>query len=60
LWEKKMNKQMTPAEIELVQESLGRLAPVSDKTTLVGVEAGPLPPALNIPAAIALASMTMK
>jgi len=55
-----MNKQMTPAEIELVQESLGRLAPVSDKTTLVGVEAGPLPPAMHIPAAIALASMTMK
>jgi hypothetical protein len=55
--EKKMNKQMTPAEIELIRQ--GRFAPISEKATLVGVESGPLPP-LNIPAAIALASVTMK
>jgi hypothetical protein len=52
-----MNKQMTPAEIELIRQ--GRFAPISEKATLVGVESGPLPP-LNIPAAIALASVTMK
>jgi len=51
---------MTPAEIGLVQQSLSRLAPISDKAALVGVEAGPSPSALNIPAVIALASMTMK
>jgi hypothetical protein len=55
-----MNKQMTPREIELLQQRFAKLAPVSDKAALVEVEAGPLPPALNIPAAIALASMTMK
>jgi hypothetical protein len=55
-----MNKQMTPMEIEIIQQSFARLAPVSDKAALVGVEAGPLPSALNIPAAIALTSMTMK
>jgi hypothetical protein len=54
--EKKMNKQMTPAEIELIRQ--GRFAPM-EKATLVGVESGPLPPP-NIPAAIALASVTMK
>ena len=54
-----MNKPMTPAEIELVQQSVARLAPISDKVTLVEVEAGPLPPP-NIPAALALASVTMK
>jgi hypothetical protein len=58
--EKKMNKQMTPAQIELVQERLARLAPISDKATLVGVESGPWPPPPNIPAAIAPASVTMK
>jgi hypothetical protein len=55
-----MNKQMIPREIELLQQRFARLAPVSDKVALVGVEAGPLPPPPNIPAAIALASMTMK
>jgi hypothetical protein len=55
-----MNKQMTPAEVEIIQQSFARLAPVSDKAALVGVEAGPLPSAPNIPAAVALASMTMK
>ena len=54
--EKKMNKQMTPAEIELLQQS--RLAPISAKAALVGVESGPCPPP-NIPAALALASVTM-
>ena len=54
-----MNKQMTPAEIEVLQRSFARLAPISDKVTLVEVEAGPLPPP-NIPAAIALASVAMK
>jgi hypothetical protein len=34
--EKKMNKQITPAEIELVQQSFARLAPISDKAALVG------------------------
>jgi len=52
-----MNKQMTPAEIELLQQS--RLAPISAKAALVGVESGPCPPP-NIPAALALASVTMK
>jgi hypothetical protein len=55
-----MNKQMTPAEIELVQNRLGRLALLWDKAGLAGIEAGPLPKALHISAAIALASMTMK
>jgi hypothetical protein len=32
--EKKMNKQMTPAEIELVQQSFARLAPISDRVVL--------------------------
>jgi hypothetical protein len=54
-----MNKQMTPAEIELVRQSFARFAPISEKAPLVGVESGPLPPP-NIPAAIALASVTMK
>jgi len=55
--EKKMTKQMTPAEIELLQQS--RLAPISAKAALVGVASGPCPPP-NIPAALALASVTMK
>jgi hypothetical protein len=55
-----MNKQMTPAQIELVQQSFARLAPISDKATLVGVESGPWPAPPNIPAAIAPASVTMK
>ena len=101
-----MNKQMTQAEIELVQQScdlwftdarrsamsvkerftaldkLDRLLgqgpyapcpgigawaapvtrqklPISDKATLVEVKSGPLPP-LGVPAALALASVTMK
>jgi 2,4-dienoyl-CoA reductase-like NADH-dependent reductase (Old Yellow Enzyme family) len=58
--EKKMNKQMTPWEIELVQQGFARLAPISDKAGLVGVESGPWPPPPNIPAAIAPASVTMK
>jgi hypothetical protein len=57
--EKKMNKQMTPAEIELVGQSFARFVPISDKAFLFGVEPGPCPPP-NIPAAIALASVTMK
>jgi hypothetical protein len=52
-----MNKQMTRAEIELVQQSFAWLTPISDK--VVEVEAGPLPPP-NIPAVLALASVTMK
>ena len=52
-----MTKQMTPAEIELLQQS--RLAPISAKAALVGVASGPCPPP-NIPAALALASVTMK
>jgi len=55
-----MNKQMTPAEIELVQQSFTRLASLSDNVALVKVEAGPWPPPPNIPVAIAPASMTMK
>jgi len=55
-----MNKQMTPAEIELLQQSFARLVPISDKAALVGVEPGPWPNSPNIPAAIAPASMTMK
>jgi hypothetical protein len=55
-----MNKQMTPAEIELVQQSLARPGPISDKAALVGVESGPWPPPPNIPAALAPAGMMMK
>jgi hypothetical protein len=58
--EKKMNKQMTPAEIELVQQSFARSDPISDEAALVGVESGPWPPPPNIPAAIAPAGMMMK
>jgi hypothetical protein len=58
--EKKMNKQMTSAEIELVQQSFANLAPISDKTALAEVQSGPWPPPPNIPAAIASAGMTMK
>jgi len=57
--EKKMTKQMTPAEIEFLQQSFARFVPISDKAILVGVEPGPCPPP-KIPAAIALASVTMK
>ena len=56
---KKMNKQMTPAEIEVLQQSFARFASLSEKATLVGIESGPLPPP-SIPAALALAGMTMK
>ena len=55
-----MNKQMTPAEIELVQQSFTRLALISDKASLAEVKSGPWPPPPNIPAAIAPAGMTMK
>jgi len=55
-----MNKPMTPAEIELLQQSFAWLAPISEKAALAGVEPGPWPPPPNIPAAIAPASMTMK
>jgi hypothetical protein len=58
--EKKMNKQVTPTEIELVQQTFARLAPISDKADLAEVQSGPWPPPLNIPAAIAPAGMTMK
>jgi hypothetical protein len=57
--EKKMTKQMTPAEIEFLRQSFARFAPISGQVTLVGVEPGPCPPP-NIPAALALASVTMK
>jgi len=55
-----MNKQMTPAEIDLVQQSFARFAPISDKAALAEVQSGPWPPPPNIPAAIAPAGMTMK
>jgi hypothetical protein len=55
-----MNKQMTPAEIELVQQSFARLAPTPDQAALAEVQSGPWPPPPNIPAAIAPAGMTMK
>jgi hypothetical protein len=55
-----MNKQMTPAEIELVQESFARPDPISDKAGLVRVQSGPWPPPPNIPAAIAPAGINMK
>jgi hypothetical protein len=58
--EKKMNKQMTPAETELVQQSFARLAPISDKAAFAEVQSGPWPPPPNIPAAITPAGMTMK
>ena len=32
-----MNKQMTPAEIEVLQQSFARFAPLSEKATLVGI-----------------------
>lgn len=54
-----MNKQMTPEEIELLQQSFARLAPISAKVALVEVEPGPCAPP-NIPPALALASVTMK
>jgi len=54
-----MNKQMTPVEIEVFQQSFARPAPISVGAGLAAVEAGPLPPP-NIPAAIALASVAMK
>ena len=54
-----MTKQMTPAEIEFLRQSFARFAPISGQVTLVGVEPGPCPPP-NIPAALALASVTMK
>ena len=57
--ERKMNKQMTAAEIELLQQSFARFGPISEKAALVGIESGPCPPP-NIPAALALASVTMK
>jgi hypothetical protein len=46
-----MNKQMTPAEIEQSRQAFTRLA--------FGVESGPKP-TWNVPAALALASVTMK
>ena len=55
-----MNKQMTPTEIKLVQQTFARLAPISDKADLAEVQSGPWPPLLNIPAAIVPAGMTMK
>ena len=58
--QRKMNKQMTPAEIELVQQSFARPAPISVGAALAAVESGPWPPPPNIPAAIAPAGMTMK
>ena len=55
-----MNKQMTRAEIALVQQSFTRPDPISDKAALVGVESGPWPPPPNISVAIAPAGVTMK
>ena len=36
-----MNKQMTAAEIEIIQQSFARLAQVSDKVALVEVVQSP-------------------
>jgi hypothetical protein len=58
--ETKMNKQMTPAEIEAVRQSFVGLPQSSDKTRLIWIESGPWPPPPDIPAAIAPAGMTMK
>jgi hypothetical protein len=58
--EKKMNKQMAPAEIELILKGFARFAPISDKAGLAKVESGPWPPPPNIPAAIAPSGVTMK
>ena len=55
-----MNKQMTPAEIELVKQSFAGPDPISDKAALIGIESGPWPPPPNIPAAIAPTGMMMK
>ena len=55
-----MNKQMTRAEIAIVQQSFARLAPSSDKAALAEVQSGPWPPPPNIPAAITPAGMMMK
>jgi len=54
-----MNKQMTPAEIEPIQQGFARLAPILDKGGLVGVESGPWPPPPNI-SPVAPAGVTMK
>ena len=35
-----MNKQMTPAEIEPIQQGFAKLTPILDKGGLVGVESG--------------------
>ena len=53
------HRAMTPAEIELLQQSFAGLAPISAKVALVEVEPGPCAPP-NIPRALALASVTMK
>jgi hypothetical protein len=53
---KKMNKQMTPAEIELNKAAL---VGIESGPALVGIESGPWPPPPNIPSAIAPASVTM-
>jgi len=55
-----MNKQMTAAEIELIQQTFARFAPILEKAELVQVKSGPWPPPPSIPAAIAPASVTMK
>jgi hypothetical protein len=55
-----MNKQMTPAEIELVQQSFAKLVPISNKGALLEVESGPWPPSPNVPVAVAPPSVTMK
>jgi hypothetical protein len=55
-----MNKQMTPAEIELLQQSFAKLARILDKATLADVKSGPWPPPPNIPTAIAPPGMTVK
>ena len=55
-----MNKQMTPAEIELVQQSFARFVPISDNVALVEVESGPWPPPPNVPVALAPPSVAMK
>jgi hypothetical protein len=40
-------------------QNFAMLTPISEKAALVGVESGPLPPT-NIPAVLALASVTIK
>jgi hypothetical protein len=44
-----MNKQMTPAEIEAVRQSVVKLPQSSDETRLIWIESGPWPPPPTFP-----------